>query len=1028
MKTKFNGVLTLFLALLVQITFAQEKTISGIISDESGPLPGAMVLKKGTNVSAETNFDGKYAIKAKNGDVLIFSFVGMKTTTKTVNTSNSINIFMTSDNVLNEIIVSGVAGGTSRKKLSVSVAKVSANRLEDAPVSSAASALQGKVAGVSVTNLGQPGQGANIILRGAKNLYGSQEPLYIVDGAFVEGGLSDMNVDDIASFEIVKGASASALYGSRAGNGVIVISTKRGKVGKTEVTIRSSIGFQELGNKMDLNKSHAYTLASDWESAKGIYTKYDGVTYPANYNGIRSSAVIGGRSLDTDQYADNPYGKYSDFQDDFFRKGFNRTLYTSVSSGSEKARLLFSYENSNVEGILVETKGYDRNSFRFNGDFEINDWLSFNTSNNLISTVDNTPPNDDDLYRSAIRLNPDVYVFEQNPDGQPYYYFPDQWQSELTNPLYDLYSTERTRRTRKFTGSYKLNIKLNDYLDLDGEYAFENIDSKLSRLNPYTSFTKTADPVGFGYSKGGLYESFSNRLTQKAQLTLNFKKSWNDLNLKSKISYLIEDGKYEFFEANGIDFLYPGIPSLDNFDPSNVSSGSDKTDERAKNFFAIVGLDYKDRYIFDAMYRRDGSSLFGENNQWASYYRVSGAYRITKDIDIPGVQELKVHSAYGTSGQRPGFNWQYEQVGISDGILSTDRTKGNPNLKPSKTTELEIGLNASFLDRFNLEAVYSKSKTEDQFMLVDLFSPANAGFNQQWQNVGTVDFNTIEATLNANVIKTDDLSWDVGVNFSMSNNQITALNVSQQKVGPNDLFLIKEGEEFGSMYGRKFVTTLDQMAQQLPTGNSITDYSVNSDGIVVLKSSIGTTTEAATALVDANGTAVSEKIGNQNADFNLGLNSSLKYKGFKFYMLWDWKKGGDVYNRNNQWITIDGRSAMVDQAGKNAANKKTIPYYESLYDTNNSNAFWVEDGSYVKLREASIAYSFDESQLNKIAKGFFKSLKLTLSGQNLLTFTDYKGWDPEVSTFSTDTQQYFSVDYGVYPVSRSYSLAVQLKF
>lgn len=1028
MKTKLNGILTLLLVLLVQIAFAQEKTVTGKVSDASGPLPGVTVLIKGTKTGTQTDFDGNYAIRATTGAVLQFSFIGMKTVEHAVGASNSINIVMQEDaEALEEVIVSGVAGGTSKKKLSVSVERVTAEQLADVPAASAAGALQGKVAGVSVTNLGQPGQGANIVLRGAKNLFGSQEPLYIVDGVFVEGGISDFNVDDIASFEVVKGASASALYGSRAGNGVIVITSKRGKIGKTEVTLRSSIGYSELGNQMKTNQSHPYKLASDWESVGGVYTKYDGVTYPANYNGIRNAAVIGGRTLDFDQYSDNPYARTSNFQDEFFKKGFNNTIYTSISDGSEKSKVFFSYENTKNEGILVETEGYSRNSFRLNGDYLVNDWMKFTTSNLFVNTLDNSPSGDDDTFRSATRLNPDVYVFEPNPDGQPYYFYPDQWQSELTNPLYELYSRDRTARTQKFLGNYNLNFKLTDWLNLESEYSIESINYRYTSLLPYESYTKTGSAIGFGYSKGSLYKYSSNNMAQKAQFTLNFSESWDDLNLKAKVSYLMEDSKYENFEANGIDFIYPGLPTMDNFNTSNISSGSHNQSERAKNVFAIAGLDYKDRYILDGMVRRDGSSLFGANNRWNNYYRVSGAYRISKDVEIPGIQELKIHSAYGTSGQRPGFDWQYEQVGITDGVLSTNRSKGNPDLKPSTTSELEAGLNVDFLDRFSLEAIYSKSETKDQFMLVDLFSPANAGKNNQWQNVGTVEFKTFEASLKADVIKKQDVSWDLGVTFETTENTIVKLNVADKKVGPDDLFLIKEGEEFGSMYGRVFVNSLADMALQLPSGKVIGDYVVNSDGLVVLATSIGTVNEKG-IIKTVDGVAANEKIGNQNADFRVGFTSNFKYKGFGFTMLWDWKQGGEIYNRNNQWITIDDRSAMVDQAGKPESEKKAIPYYASLYDVNQNNGFWAEDGTYVKLREASLSYSLSEKHLSSIANGFFSSIKFSAIGQNLVTITDYQGWDPEVAQYDGGTQQYFSVDYGVYPNSRTYSFSVQLKF
>ena len=1029
MKTKFNGILTLLLALVVQISFAQEKTVSGTVSDNSGALPGVSVLIKGTNTGTETDFDGKYSIKAETGAVLSFRYLGYKTVEKTIGASNTINVTMTEDaNLLDEVVVTGVAGATSKKKLSVTVATVNAADLEKVPAGSAASALQGKVAGITVTNLGRPGQGATILLRGAANFYGSQAPLVIMDGIFIEGGLGDINVDDIASFEIVKGASASSLYGSRAGNGVIVITSKRGKIGKTQITFRSEVGFAEINNFVKTNQSQGYELAADWESVKGKYTKYAGVTYDPNYQGVYAAsgknAVLGSRTESPDGYSDNPYGVYNDFQKAFFKKGINTTKYTSLSSGNDKSRIFFSYENYEAQGVLAQTDGYIRNTFRFNADFFINDKLTFSASNGYIKINDNSPGGGADVYRTVARLAPDAQVLVDNPDGQPFYYKPDPWESEITNPLYALYNRDAKAKQQRFLGGYKLNYKLNNDFSAELEYSFESDTYRFTSNNKYETYTTTGDPVGFGYSKGSLSKNNYLQISQKAQATLNYVKEFGDLEVKAKLSYLAEDRAYEQYSAAGQNYLYSGLPTLDNFNNTDVTASSDSQNVRAQNMFAIAGFVYKDRYIFDALFRRDGSSLFGVNQKWNNYYRASAAYRITKDIEIPGVQELKLNIARGTSGQRPGFNWQYEQTAISGGSLSTNRIKGNPDLKPSLTTENEIGLNAQFLDRFSLEAAYSNQISSDQFMIVSLFSPANAGKNRQWQNVGDLESNTFEFTLNSRIIEKKDMSWRVGVNLTTSSSTITKLNAPEQQVGPNGLFLLREGVEYGSMYGRKFVSDLGAMAKQLPAGKTIADYSVNSDGVVVETSTIGTTGEAAIIQVDDKGVAVFDKIGNQNADFRVGITSNFSYKNFDFYMLWDWKSGGDIYNVNGQWTTISERNAIVDQAGKAAADKKTRVYYGSLYDVNQNNAFWVEDGSFVKLREASLAYTLP----NDTFKNLFDEVKVSLIGRNLLTISDYKGWDPEIANYDSGTQQYYSVDYGVYPNQTSYSLSVQLKF
>ena len=1032
MKTKFSGILTLLLAFVVQFTFAQERTISGKISDETGPLPGVSILIDGTTRGTETDFDGNYSLNASTDDVLRFSFIGMSTITRTIGVQNVINITMVAEeNTLDEVILSGVAGPTSKKELSVSVATVSSKELEQVPLSSAASALQGKVAGVSVTNLGRPGQGSTIILRGAANFYGSQAPLVIMDGVYVEGGLADINVDDINTFEIVKGASASSLYGSRAGNGVIVITSKRGSLGRTQVNIRTEVGFSEINNFIDTNQSHGYELASDWEQYQGQYTKYDGVTYGPDYRSVYAAsgpdAVLGSRIESADGYSDNPYGVYNNFQDDFFKKGLNTTTYASVMSGGEKANVFFSYENMTVDGILAETDGYARNSYRLNADFYIADWVTFKTSNNFIALNDNNPGGTTDIYRLVSRLAPDANVHALNPDGQPYYFKPDPWENEIDNPLYQLYVQDAKAKQQRFLGSYNVNFKLSEHFNVDLEYAFENDSYRYTDNEKYETYNDSGDDIGFGYTKGSLYKNSYLQLAQKAQATLNYLQYFGDLKVNAKFSYLAEDREYEQYSATGQNYLYSGLPSMDNFKNEDVRSSSDQQSERAQNYFAIAGLVFKSRYILDALYRRDGSSLFGENNRWNDYYRVSGAWRIiTEENQFPGIQEFKISAAMGTAGQRPGYYWQYEQTGLSNGSLSTNRIKGNPDLRPSLTTEMELALFTQFLDIFTFEFAYSHQTSEDQFMLVNLFAPANAGKNRQWQNVGDMESDTYEFTLNTKIFNNEKFRWDLGINFTTTESIITTLNAPEQIVGPGDgeMFMLKEDTEFGSMFGRSFVTDLNTMENQLPAGMSISDYSVNSDGIVVETATIGTQDETAIIEVDEKGVAVFDQIGNQNADFRLGLRSNMTFGNFGFYMLWDWKSGGDIYNKNGQWTTISERNAIVDQTGKADSEKKTRKYYGSLYDVNQNNAYWVEDGSFVKLREASISYTITSDKFRNL----IDEIRLSIIGKNILTFTDYTGWDPEVARYDGDTQQYFSVDYGVYPTNTEYSFSFLIKF
>ena len=1016
--------------MVFHVTFAQN-SITGVVSDDTGvPLPGATVQVVGTSNGVTTDFDGNYTIMANQGDDISFSFVGFVSQNVTVGTSNSINVQLSASSALDEVIVTGVAGATSRKKLSVTVASLSTEEIEKVPASSAAGALLGKVAGVSIANIGNPGGGSTIILRGATNFYGSQEPLVLVDGVTVEGGLDDVNVDDIASIEIVKGASASALYGSRAGNGVVVVTTKRGMKGQSQVTFRSETGFSKLTNFMDVNQSHGWELAADWESQIGNYTKLAGMIYGANYKSVYADGgdqfVGGARTESADNFSDNKYGVYNDFQKAFYREGVMTTNYVSVSSGNDKVRSLFSFENYTNEGVIKMNDGYKRQSYRANIDFDISDKLKFSASNNFVLVNDKSAAAN---FRTLTRLSPDANPFLDNPDGNPYWYKPDPHESEIVNPLYSEWNRNRSisgAKENKFLGAYNLTYTINSNFNLNAAYAFESRDYNSVSDVPYDSYQSDGSTVGFGYSKGSLNMYNFKDNSQTLNGTLNYAQEFGELDVKGKISYLVEDRSTNSFNASGQDYLYQGLPTLDNFDSSTISINSNTTTVRSQNYSGIIGLVFQDKYILDGLYRNDGSSLFGADEKWNSYYRVSGAWRITEDFAIPGIDEMKINVALGTSGNRPGFNWQYEQVALNNGQLSSNRLKGNSELKPSETSELEYGLNITFGDsRYTFEAAYSDQTTTDQFMLVNLFAPQNAGKNRQWQNVGDLEATTIEAAIRADILRDSEFKWNAGVTYSQSESNITKLNSAKQQVGTNGLFLLQADTEFGSMWGRSFVYNLADMAKQLPAGGAIGDYSINADGLVVVTADIGTADEKGIIMVDENGTDAFLQIGNQNADFRMGITNNFSYKNWDLFMLWDVKSGGDIYNQNTQWNTISERAAIVDQSNVAAGLKKTRKYYGSLYDVNQNNKWWIEDGSYAKLRELALTYNLTDA-----ISGFagISSAKISFIGRNLLTITEYTGWDPEVTVYSSGVQQYFSVDQGVYPTQSSYSLSLNVKF
>ncbi len=962
------------------------------------------MIVKGTTIGTGTDVNGNYSLNVpSSGNTLIFSFIGLATQEVEIGSRNVIDVAMASDATqLQEIIVSGVAGATDKRKMTVSVTKIGEAQLNNVPAMSIASALTGKVAGLRTSSVGgAPGQQVDLLLRGDNVLNVSASPLILIDGIIMNGSLADINVDDVESMEVIKGAAASALYGSRAGNGVIAITTKRGKSGaanKPQITIRNEIGTQSLQHYLKTSESHLYELAPDWEQFQGRYTKYAGVTYPADYVSGQNSGISGSRAISADGYMDNPYGVYRFNPADVFQKGTSMTNYIGISNKTEKNNIFLSFENNKQEGVVQYRDGYARQNFRFNIDQEITPWLRVSATNLFINRQIQQPSG---IFYNVARMEKDMDLFAPNSDGQPYNLRINQFNGEVTNPLYALYKQKDDRHSRRWMGNYTANVEFTDWANLDVTQTIEIENYRRELINPKDTWNNQGV-----YTNGGLTQQSSETSTQNTQVTLNLNKQFGDLIIKSKLSYLGENRHYEATSVAASVFVVKGIEAFNNFASINnagsiLGGNVAKTNEIAQNYFGILGLDYKGRYLFDGMFRYDGSSLFGPESRWNPYYRLSGAYRVSEDFSIPGIDELKVRAAYGTAGIRPDFTWQYEIYSLTQGVASPQQT-GNAFLKPSQTAETEIGLNVDFLRRFSFEGTYAQSTTTDQFINVNLVGFLNGGYTNQWRNAGTIESKTLEFTLAANWVKKQDFSWNSNFVFSRVRQQITELPIPAYWLdafsGDVTAFRVASGETYGAIYGHRMVRTLDEMSQQLGTGEAIGDYVVNSEGYVIKAGTEGLTTERP-VLYKENGEVWLGNIGNGNAKFNMGIANTFNYKGITLYVLLDWKNGGDVYNANDQRLAFNNVSKRQDMAGVADGEKKVAAYWSTgMYDANSANAYWVEDASYLKLRELAIGYNIPKKVLDKVFKGSVKGINLKAVGRNLYTFTGYSGYDPEVGT------------------------------
>lgn len=1075
------GVVLVLGLLFPAAIYAQEATISGTITSATtgDVLPGANILIRGTTVGTATNIDGRYTISVPTAMIdqeinLVATFVGYRASTQSVVATpgtHTVNFEMIDDVLgLEEIVVTGVVGATHKERLPFTVDIVSRSALEQVPYVSADQALRGKVAGVTITKgSGQPGAVSSIRLRGATSITGTAEPLYIVDGVVLGASLVDFDGLDIESIEVVKGAAAASMYGARAANGVIHIRTRRGaELGRdqTTVTFRSEFGVNQLPRRIGQSWSHFYKVDDPLNPT--TYIDADGNPI-WKYEPLGETDVWGNpmvehlRVLDSwpgrsgVYFADKPYvGPTFDNIDLFFNPGVSSMNTITIANRTENTNWHMSFHNTREPGVirwdtawepwdqttgesgyfdpvtqeLITTSqprkggvdGLTRQNIRLNVDHRVTPDVIFSLSTAY------TYSERDDMGRGFFQLGfmmPDVDLLYPNADGEPYRTPPIPHEFEADNPLYwNTFADHKTIRKR-FLGNLDLKYSPLPWLNFEGHFSYDRFDQSFE--NFYDKDFKTSREEAISRGEWHVGTSFNQALN--TGLDVNVNREFGLLAMNTRLRYLAEFWDTQSNTSQGREANFAGIQTWDNYIPerSRLFSGISKI--RSEGFFLITGLDYDGRYIVDFLVRRDGSSLFGPDDRWHTYYRVSSAYRMAQEIWWPfdPINEFKLRASIGTAGNRPLFAAQYETFHMSAGV-ATKRTLGNRELKPEFATEWEAGLEVGLWDRVMLELVYANTVVEDQLMFVPL--PAYFGFTHQWRNAGTLESKSYEASLRAFLMQTRDISWSMNFNFSSTDMTITEMHVPAYKWGPNlqnaDVFYNREGETFGVFYGDKWMTSLNQLPAWVPRDQ----FDINDDGYVVwvgpgntwkdgiLKKLWGEEVTFTHTFIDEFGVEQTvtrsfqwgmpnkyidedgnsfHRIGKALPDFSFAFGSNFRYKGFSAYVLFDAEIGHDVYNQTRQWPQRDD-PVMVeqDQFGKPHWTKKPQPYYALLQNVSAVNSHFVESGSYLKLRELSLRYSFDRAQLRPVFGGWVNRLTLGVIGRNLITWTDYTGYDPEV--------------------------------
>jgi TonB-linked SusC/RagA family outer membrane protein len=1048
----------------------QDAVITGRITSERGePLGGANVFIPNTGFRAATATNGTYTLTIDAAAVrgqqvtLTVRSISYRPSTRTVTLgpgTQEQNFELLPDPFrLEEVIVTGVGEATDRRKLSFAAASVSADQLQAVPGANALEAIQGKVAGLRlVPQSAQPGSEPAIRLRGATSIAGRQDPLYIVDGVISRFGLADIAPEDVERVEVVKGAAASSLYGSNGANGVVQIFTKRGNSladGALRVSMRTEAGVSNMPRRMVFSRSHYFEIDEPTASCAS-----KNATWTVDPVGGYCLTATGGRIPETAGISDNPFAVNYDHWDALVNPGPFATAYVSIGQRRGTSNFSASFQNTRNEGVIFGLGGYTRRNARINLDQQLrhNVDVSLSTfygasSNGRAAEGTGSP------FFGLMFVQPDVNLQACcNPDGSPYL-AKVPLSGDVANdfnPLYELNTRKITEDRNRFTGSTRLRWRPRDWLSAEGSFGYDQEGLFLKDLipNPYYNSSGIAD-------KGFLGEATVTGYQYNTGATLTSVRRFGNITNTTKLGTLYENERLRALIVTAGEFAVTGVPEFSGVNQATVIPASGDTVIRSINYFAITTFDIKDRYVVDALVRRDGSSLFGPENRWATYYRVSGAWRVTQDFEIPALDEWRLRASYGTAGLRPGYDNQYEIVqknpaGFDKIVL------GNRFLKPARASELEIGTNLEFgSGRFTLEYSFANKETKDQIILVPL--PALAAFELgQWQNVGSLQSKTHELTFAARLINTPSTNLTLNIVGDRTRQVITSWPIAERQYSFQQMpaaFFLGKGSDLGVLYGNSWVRDIDDLyddpAKALLSGVGQTwspdSVMINEDGYVVRRNLYGTGNERAIKYVTCKvpgqdpcleGTTNFVEIGNANPDFNLSFGVALNYKRLAVNALLDWSQGGDLYNGTRQWAFQATRDRVQDQAGKpnNDATcgvvsdpmpscpKKALGYYGvGFYNGLDPNDYFIEDGSYAKLKELSVNYTFARSQLGRVGLGSLNELRLGFIARNLFTITNYSGLDPEISGLAGDPFQ-VRMDWFQYPQFRTFTAVVELTF
>src|SRR5712664_2728889 len=999
----FVGIAVLTLSIVGAGTAsAQDAVLRGkITSDRGEPVSGANVVVEELRMSASTNATGEYSLvvpgaRVRGQQVVVRARgIGFKPSSKAITLTpgeQTVDLTLPYDvNLLEAVVVTGVQKATEQVKVPLTESRVDASQLP-VPAANPLAQLQGKVPGANIVSAsGRPGAQPAILLRGPTSINAAgrgQDPLYIVDGIIINGNLPDINPNDIENVEVVKGAAGASLYGARAGNGVINITTKsaRRSMEGVKFGVRSEAGVSDIERDFGLARFQA--LATDETGTqfceRNVALPFCARTFNYAIEQARINNSPGDFALDPKGFPVDPGSTISGspLRQRFQVQAWPGTSYHAVNqlvtpkpfmentldmSGrfGSSTRFYASASNRREEGAIRYLNGFTRNAFRINVDQGIGtDWnFAFRTSYTRSTQDGLNQEEGGQAFFRLTRVPAVVNILQRDTLGRLYIRPNLQGGgSQNENPLSTLYQTFREDVTNRFLGAFTATYSPVNWFNMDANFSYDLRRSTAAQINDKGFRTTVASAANLG----SIDRSATGREALNGSINATLKRDFGpDLKSRYTLRYLFEQRDFNTQRATGSQLSVQGVTSLNNTLQSTRSTTSDQTRIREVGMLAGTNFDYKGRYILDALVRRDGSSLFGPASRWATFGRASVAWRVAQEPwwSIPQVTELKVHGSYGTAGGSPRFDAQYETFSVGAGGLLTLVTLGNRNLRPELHREVEVGGDLELWNRYAFNVTYAHANIERQIIPAPI--PASTGFQRQWLNVGTLTNNTLEMSLNVPLIQRRDVQWSTRVIYDRNRSVITKLDVAPfffgaDLQGTGSIFQAKVGERLGTFYGHRFITSCAQLPAPFSSdcGGPTSSFQVNDEGFLVWvgagnnprmgitnnlwEASISNPTNNATItpwgisvlnwgmpilLRNDKGQALNVALGNALPDFRFAVTQDVRFKKFSVYALVDASVGQKIWNQGFHWAHLDFLSHDVDQAGKSVEHAKPIGYY-----------------------------------------------------------------------------------------------------